>query len=43
MLWGSFISIDKLERLKSDPLINEFAMSMKEPETVSRFFGELQL
>jgi len=42
MLCGNFIGIDKLERLKmlqSDPLINEFAISIKEPETVSRFFG----
>jgi len=40
MLCGNFIGIDKLERLKllqSDPLINEFAISIKEPETVSRF------
>jgi len=32
--------IDKLERLKllqSDPLISEFAIAIKEPETVSRF------
>ena len=42
MLWGNFIGIDKLERLKllkSDPLINEFAISIKEPKTVSRFLG----
>ena len=40
MLCGNFIGIDKLERLKllqSDPLINEFDISIKEPETVSRF------
>ena len=40
MLCGNFVGIDKLERLKllqSDPLINEFAISIKEPETVSRF------
>ena len=40
MLCGNFIGIDKLERLKllqSDPLVNEFAISIKEPETVSRF------
>jgi hypothetical protein len=40
MLCGNLIRIDKLERLKllqSDPLINEFAISIKEPETVSRF------
>jgi hypothetical protein len=39
MLCGNFVGIDKLERLKllqSDPLINEFAISIKEPETVSR-------
>ena len=42
MLCGNFIGIDKLERLKllqSDPLISEFAISIKEPETVSRFLG----
>ena len=42
MLCSNFIGIDKLERLKllqSDPLINEFAISIKEPETVSRFLG----
>jgi hypothetical protein len=42
MLCGNFIGIDKLERLKllqSDPLIKEFAISIKEPETVSRFLG----
>ena len=42
ILCGNFIGIDKLERLKllqSDPLINEFAISIKEPETVSRFLG----
>jgi hypothetical protein len=42
MLCGNFIGIDKLERLKllqSDPLIDEFAISIKEPETVSRFLG----
>jgi len=42
MLCGNFIGIDKLERLKllqSDPLINEFAISIKELETVSRFWG----
>jgi hypothetical protein len=35
MLCDSFIGIDKLERLKllqSDPLINEFAISIEEPE-----------
>src|SRR4030066_950677 len=42
MLCGNFVGIDKLDRLKllqSDPLINEFAISIKEPETVSRFLG----
>ncbi len=44
MLCGNFVGIDKLERLKllqSDPLINEFAISIKEPETVSRFLGNI--
>lgn len=42
MLCGNLIGIDKLERLKllqGDPLINEFDISIKEPETVSRFLG----
>ena len=42
MLCGNFIGIDKLDRLKllqSDPLVNEFAISIKEPETVARFLG----
>ena len=42
MLCSHFIGIDKLERLKllqNDPLINEFDISVKEPETVSRFLG----
>jgi len=42
MLYGNFVGIDKLERLKllqNDPLINEFNISIKEPETVSRFLG----
>jgi hypothetical protein len=42
MLCGNFIGIDKLERLKllqSDPLINEFSISIKEPVTVLRFLG----
>jgi len=42
MLCGNFIAIDKLEQLKllqSDPLVNEFAISIKKPETVSRFLG----
>ncbi|HEX9974079.1 MAG TPA: IS1380 family transposase [bacterium] len=40
MLCGNFIGIDKLERLKllqSDPLVNEFSISIQEPEMVSRF------
>lgn len=42
MICGHFIGIDKLERLKllqNDPLVNEFDISVKEPETVSRFLG----
>ena len=42
MLCGNFVGIDKLERLKllqCDPQINEFAISIKEPETVSQFLG----
>jgi hypothetical protein len=42
MLCGCLIGIDKLERLKllqGDPLVNEFDISVKEPETVSRFLG----
>ncbi len=42
MLCGHFIGIDKLQRLKllqNDPLINEFDIRVKEPETVSRFLG----
>jgi hypothetical protein len=42
MLCGNFIGIDKLERLKllqRDPLINQFDISIREPETVSRFLG----
>ena len=42
VLCGNFIGIDKLERLKlmqSDPLIREFSISVREPETVSRFLG----
>jgi hypothetical protein len=42
LLCGNLIGIDKLERLKllqSDPLIGEFDISVKEPETVSRFLG----
>ena len=43
MLCGHFIGIDKLERLKllkNDPLVHEFDISVKEPETVSRFLGK---
>ena len=42
MLCGHFIGIDKLERLKllqNDPLMTEFDISVKQPETVSRFLG----
>jgi hypothetical protein len=42
LLCGHFIGIDKLEWLKllqGDPLVNEFGISVKEPETVSRFLG----
>ncbi|OJF89652.1 IS1380 family transposase, partial [Alkalibacterium sp. 20] len=42
MLCGHFIGIDKLKHLKllqNDPLVNEFDISVKEPETVSRFLG----
>ena len=42
MLCGHFIGIDKLERLKllqGDPLVNEFGISVREPETVSRFLS----
>lgn len=38
MLCGHFIGMDKLERLKllqNDPLVHEFDISVKEPETVS--------
>jgi len=44
MLCGHSIGIDKLERLKllqNDPLVKEFDISVKEPETVSRFLGNL--
>lgn len=44
MICGHFIGIDKLERLKllqNDPLVNEFDISVKEPETVSRFLGNI--
>jgi len=42
MLCGHFIGIDKLERIKlikGDPLVEAFGISVKEPETVSRFLG----
>jgi hypothetical protein len=42
MLCGHFIGIEKLEGLKlmqGDPLISEFDISVKEPETASRFLG----
>ena len=42
MLSDHFIGIDKLERLKllkNDPLVREFDISVKEPETVSRFLS----
>jgi len=42
MLCGHIVGIDKLERLKllqNDPLVKEFNISVKEPETVSRFLG----
>jgi len=42
MLCGHFIGIEKLERLKllqGDPLISEFDILVKEPETVSRFLA----
>jgi hypothetical protein len=42
ILYGHFVGIEKLERIKllqGDPLISEFDISAKEPETVSRFLG----
>lgn len=42
MLCGHFIGIDRLERIKllqGDPLVEAFEISVKEPETVSRFLG----
>ena len=42
LLCGNFLGIDKLERLKllqGDPLVREYAISVKEPETVFRFLG----
>lgn len=43
LLCGNFLGIDKLERIKllqSDPLVKEFGIEVKEPETVSRFLGK---
>jgi hypothetical protein len=42
MLCGHYIGIDRLERiqlLQGDPLVEAFEISVKEPETVSRFLG----
>ncbi len=42
MLCGHFIGMEKLERLKllqNDTLVHEFDVLVKEPETVSRYFG----
>lgn len=42
MLCGHYIGIDRLERIKllqGDPLVEAFEISVKEPETVSRFLG----
>ena len=42
MLCGHFIGIDRLERIKllqGDSLVEAFEISVKEPETVSRFLG----
>ena len=42
MLCGHFIGIGKLERLKllqNDPLIAEYDIRVKEPETISRYLG----
>ncbi|MBM3138380.1 MAG: IS1380 family transposase [Chloroflexi bacterium] len=42
LLCGNFIGIDKLERLKllqGDPLVQECSITVKEPETVSRFLS----
>jgi hypothetical protein len=42
VLCGNLIGIDKLERLKllqGDPLVKEFGVLVKEPETVSRFLS----
>ncbi len=45
MLCGNFIGIDKLEQVKllqSDPPVNEFAILIQEPETVSRILGNFR-
>ncbi len=42
MLCGHFIGINRLERIKllqGDPLVEAFGISVKEPETISRFLG----
>jgi hypothetical protein len=42
MLCGHFIGIDRLERIKilqGDLLVEAFGISVKEPETISRFLG----
>lgn len=42
MLCGHYIGIDRLERIKllqGDPLVEAFEISVKEPETLSRFLG----
>jgi len=42
MLCGHYIGIDRLERIKllqGDPLVEAFDISVKEPERVSRFYG----
>ena len=43
LMCGFFAGANKLERLKllqSDPLIKEFDIQVREPETISRFAGE---
>jgi len=42
LLCGNFLGIDKLERLKllqGDPLVREYSISVREPETVARFLS----
>jgi hydrogenase maturation factor HypF (carbamoyltransferase family) len=34
--------LERLKLLQGDPLINEFDILVKEPETVSRFLGNLK-